>query len=61
MTLARLRRAYDSAGGCAPSSSRARASAARRDLTLYRSEPGQGDEGATYVPLARFAFAAKTD
>jgi 2'-5' RNA ligase len=61
VTLARLRRAYDSrrwlrqelvegAGECRAS-----------HLTLYRSEPGQGDEGATYVPLARFPFAVKTD
>ena len=57
VTLARLKRAYDSrrwlrqelvdgAGVCRAQS-----------VTLYRSEPAL--EGATYVPLARFSFAAK--
>jgi len=56
VTLARLKRAYDSrrwlrqelvegAGECRAST-----------LTLYRSE--LAEEGATYVPLARFEFAA---
>jgi 2'-5' RNA ligase len=57
VTLARLKRAYDSrrwlrqelvdgAGECRASS-----------MTLYRSDPGE--DGSTYVPLARFEFAAK--
>jgi 2'-5' RNA ligase len=58
VTLARLKRAYDSrrwlrqelvdgAGECRAS-----------HLTLYRSEPGrEPGEGSVYVPLARFEFA----
>ena len=57
VTLARLKRPYDSrrwlrqelvdgAGECRASR-----------ITLYRSDPGV--EGSTYVPLTRFDFAAK--
>ena len=57
VTLARLKRAYDSRRWLRQELVDGAGVCRAQRVTLYRSEPAL--EGATYVPLARFSFAAK--
>jgi 2'-5' RNA ligase len=54
VTLARLKLDYDARKWLRPELAEAVGACAPASLTLYRSHLGSG--GATYVPLARFAF-----
>jgi RNA 2',3'-cyclic 3'-phosphodiesterase len=58
VTLARLKRAYDSRRWLRQELVEGAGVCRAHSVTLYRSDVAE--EGATYVPLARFEFAAKT-
>ena len=59
VTLARLKRPYDSTRWLKPELAEAAGEFTASHLTLYRSELGADKEGrAAYVPLARFAYGA---
>jgi len=58
VTLARLKRAYDSRRWLRKELVEGAGVCRAQSVTLYRSDVAE--EGATYVPLARFEFAAKT-
>jgi 2'-5' RNA ligase len=58
VTLARLKRAYDSRRWLRQELVQGAGECRAQSVTLYRSD--LAEEGATYVPLARFEFAAKT-
>ena len=57
VTLARLKRAYDSRRWLRQELVEGAGVCRAHSVTLYRSDVAE--EGATYVPLARFEFAAK--
>jgi RNA 2',3'-cyclic 3'-phosphodiesterase len=56
VTLARLKLAYDTRRWLRPELTEGAGECRAAALTLYRSDVSE--EGTTYVPLARFAFAA---
>jgi|HubBroStandDraft_6_1064221.scaffolds.fasta_scaffold632931_2 2'-5' RNA ligase len=59
VTLARLKRPYDTTRWLKPELAEAAGEFTASHLTLYRSELGGDKEGrAVYVPLARFAYGA---
>lgn len=61
VTLARLKRPYDSRRWLKPELAEAVGELTVARLTLYRSDLGAGkDGGSVYVPLATFDYASKT-
>jgi 2'-5' RNA ligase len=61
VTLARLKRPYDSRRWLKPELAEAAGEFAAARLTLYRSDLGANkDGGSAYVPLATFDYASKT-
>jgi len=61
VTLARLKRPYDSRRWLRPELAEAAGEFTAAHLTLYRSDLGAGkDGGAVYVPLARFDYVKRT-
>jgi 2'-5' RNA ligase len=58
VTLARLKLSYDARKWLKPELAEVAGELKATHLTLYRSILGQGEEGAEYVPLARWTFAA---
>jgi 2'-5' RNA ligase len=60
VTLARLKRPYDSRRWLIPGLAETAGDLTASRLTLYRSDLGGGKDGiAVYVPLATFAYAAE--
>jgi 2'-5' RNA ligase len=60
VTLARLKRPYDTRRWLNPELAEAAGEFAAAQLTLYRSDVAAGkDGGSAYVPLARFVYAAE--
>jgi RNA 2',3'-cyclic 3'-phosphodiesterase len=61
VTVARLKRPYDSQRWLRQELAEAAGELVPAHLTLYRSDLGTGKEGhSTYVPLARFDYAKRT-